>query len=502
MDQSRADAAGSADRGPAVAAYPAAGERCAQHRRRVQRRRPRRSRGARRHHQRRLHGRDGLARGRRADRRGAPRPARHRPGPARRRCRTGPVVQDQRRGARVPGRARGVAAFPGQHGRPSLRAAGDRRVRRGASPGGRGRGPVLPLAAVGADAALRAGDDAYGIATGDRATSCARSTCGTRSTRGGCTASTVWRRDWAITPFVARDAREAVRLMRAQLLRGRWRPATGATGSPAACPRASSSAWRSRRGGRCGGQGAMSGVADVRAVRRTRRHPRPWQFDYLHLRRLLDDLRPALAQLAEPGDVVLDVFCGSRPYDDLVRARRAASSGSTSTTATAWPTSSRRSSCRAPTADYDGIGVHRGVPLRHRSGARRPRAPACRQARRRGWSCPSRSVWEYDRHDRRASVHVGLASPTVRRWDDVTVVENGGRAVTWTLVTGTLLRACEEELGGRLPRAVVRAAFALGVPRPQLASARLLDAVEQAPPASAPCARAQHHAHRRRPADG
>ncbi|WP_259313724.1 glycosyltransferase family 2 protein [Capillimicrobium parvum] len=29
----------------------------------------------------------------------------------------------------------------------------------------------------------------------------------------------LWRRDWAIAPFVARDAREAVRLMRAQLLR-------------------------------------------------------------------------------------------------------------------------------------------------------------------------------------------------------------------------------------------------------------------------------------------
>jgi hypothetical protein len=29
----------------------------------------------------------------------------------------------------------------------------------------------------------------------------------------------LWQRDWAIAPFVARDAREAVRLMRAQLLR-------------------------------------------------------------------------------------------------------------------------------------------------------------------------------------------------------------------------------------------------------------------------------------------
>ena len=63
----------------------------------------------------------------------------------------------------------------------------------------------------------------------------------------------------------------------------------------------------------------MSAVKDrADAARRTRRHPRPWQFDYLHLRRLLDDLRPAMARLAEPGGVVLDVFCGSRPYDDLV----------------------------------------------------------------------------------------------------------------------------------------------------------------------------------------
>ena len=62
----------------------------------------------------------------------------------------------------------------------------------------------------------------------------------------------------------------------------------------------------------------MSSRADLRVARRTRRHPRPWQFDYLHLRRLLNDLRPALAHVSEQGGVVLDVFCGSRPYDDLV----------------------------------------------------------------------------------------------------------------------------------------------------------------------------------------
>ena len=54
------------------------------------------------------------------------------------------------------------------------------------------------------------------------------------------------------------------------------------------------------------------------SARSTRRHPRPWQFDYLHLRRLLDDLRPVLGQLAAPGGVVLDVFCGSRLGTDFL----------------------------------------------------------------------------------------------------------------------------------------------------------------------------------------
>ena len=60
----------------------------------------------------------------------------------------------------------------------------------------------------------------------------------------------LWRRDWAITPFVARDAREAVRAdahPAAPGPAGGGQP-TGAAGSPAACPRASSSAWRNRRG--------------------------------------------------------------------------------------------------------------------------------------------------------------------------------------------------------------------------------------------------------------
>lgn len=57
--------------------------------------------------------------------------------------------------------------------------------------------------------------------------------------------------------------------------------------------------------------------ATLRAVRRSRRHPRITDVDYLHLRLLVDGLRAALARVTGPVDEMLDVWCGSRPYDDL-----------------------------------------------------------------------------------------------------------------------------------------------------------------------------------------
>ena len=53
----------------------------------------------------------------------------------------------------------------------------------------------------------------------------------------------------------------------------------------------------------------------VGAIRRTRLHPRRSDYLYLHLRRLRDDLRAALAELDAVD--VLDVYCGSRPYEPL-----------------------------------------------------------------------------------------------------------------------------------------------------------------------------------------
>lgn len=55
--------------------------------------------------------------------------------------------------------------------------------------------------------------------------------------------------------------------------------------------------------------------AHVEGIRRSRLHPRRTDDLYLHLRRLRDDLRGAIAEL-DARDV-LDVYCGARPYEPL-----------------------------------------------------------------------------------------------------------------------------------------------------------------------------------------
>jgi SAM-dependent methyltransferase len=243
----------------------------------------------------------------------------------------------------------------------------------------------------------------------------------------------------------------------------------------------------------------VSGVADLRAARRTRRHPRPWQFDYLHLRRLLDDLAPALARLAEPGDVVLDVYCGSRPYDDLVAPGvRVVGLDIDDRYDVADIVTTEFLPCAD--ASYDGVvcieAFHYVTDPEH--GVRELRR-VVKPGGRVVVAVPT--VWEYDRD----IVEHRYTSGSLRRlfadWEDVTVVENGGRAVAWTLVTGTLLHASEEALGRRLPRVVARAAFAPAYVGLNLLGS-LLDAVEQVRPHPRHVLACNIMLTARRPADG
>src|SRR6266545_2463576 len=68
------------------------------------------------------------------------------------------------------------------------------------------------------------------------------------------------------------------------------------------------------------GARSPASARELRRFRRSRRHPRITQFDYLHHRRLVEDLAAVLSAIDEPVRDVLDVYCGSRPYDDLLPA--------------------------------------------------------------------------------------------------------------------------------------------------------------------------------------
>src|SRR3954468_13286083 len=59
---------------------------------------------------------------------------------------------------------------------------------------------------------------------------------------------------------------------------------------------------------------------EVRRLQRTRRHPRLTQPDYLHARYLVDALERTLPNVPPPVRDVLDVYCGTRPYQDLLPA--------------------------------------------------------------------------------------------------------------------------------------------------------------------------------------
>jgi SAM-dependent methyltransferase len=245
--------------------------------------------------------------------------------------------------------------------------------------------------------------------------------------------------------------------------------------------------------------GVDRGGVDLRAARRTRRQPRPWQFDYLHLRRLLDDLRPALEGLVDPGGVVLDVFCGSRPYDDLFASGVRIVGldiddryGVADIVTTEF----------LPCADgrYDGVACIEAFhyvtdPAHGVRELRRVVKPGGRVV----ITVPL--VWEYDRHIVEHRYTPGSLRHLFAGWDDVVVAENGGRAVAWTLLTGTLLRAGEEALGRRFPRPAVQAAFGLAYVGLNGVGA-LLDSIEQGRPHPRHALAPNIMLTARRPADG
>jgi SAM-dependent methyltransferase len=195
-------------------------------------------------------------------------------------------------------------------------------------------------------------------------------------------------------------------------------------------------------------------------MRRTRRHPRPTQFDYLHVRRLVDDLSAALARVADGAEDILDLFCGTRPYDDLL------------------PSSARITSLDIPGNPYGVADVVSGdfLPFADQSFdlvmciegfhyVINPEAGVAEIARvlrdggRALISVPL--VWEYDR----TVLEHRYTGPSLERlfagWEEVMLVENGGRAVSWATLTGLIVSMAESHVPERARlRRALHAGFA------------------------------------------
>ena len=181
-------------------------------------------------------------------------------------------------------------------------------------------------------------------------------------------------------------------------------------------------------------------ATELERIRQSRRHPRPTQFDYLHIRRLVDDLRAGLGAIDGPLTDVLDIYCGSRPYDDLmpVAGHRVALDVEENPYGVADVVSNEFLPFEGESFDlvtcieafhYVGDPEHGVREIRR---VLRPGGTAL-------ISVPF--VWEYDRTILEHRFTEPELTHLFRDWDDVRVVENGGRAVAWATLTGTILES-------------------------------------------------------------
>jgi SAM-dependent methyltransferase len=204
----------------------------------------------------------------------------------------------------------------------------------------------------------------------------------------------------------------------------------------------------------------------VRAMRRTRRRPRPTQFDYLHVQRLLDDLTSVLRRVGTDTLDVLDLYCGTRPYDDLL------------------PPTARIVGLDIPGNPYGVADVVSDELLpfpdesfdlvmcieafHYIAEPEKGVAAIARVLRPGGYAVIAVPfAWEYDR----TLLEHRFTGPELERlfrgWEDVSVVENGGRAVSWATLTGSMGHMLEwhvpEQLALRRLLQPVFAAFYLMV---------------------------------------
>ena len=190
-------------------------------------------------------------------------------------------------------------------------------------------------------------------------------------------------------------------------------------------------------------------ASEVRKINAHRLAPRPTQFDYLHLRELLAGVLGELADLPSPTHDVLDVYCGTRPYEALLPAGveyvgldvvdYAGVADVVSDEFLSFPDESFDLVVCFEAFDYVPD------PIRGLSDLRRVLRPGGKLL------MTVSLVWEY----RRDVLQHRYSGPSLAAlfddgWDHVEVRENGGMAVAWAFLTGRIAKRVHDNL----PRAL------------------------------------------------
>jgi SAM-dependent methyltransferase len=177
------------------------------------------------------------------------------------------------------------------------------------------------------------------------------------------------------------------------------------------------------------------------------------------MRRLVDDLTAALARVGADTQEVLDVYCGARPYDDLLPP--AAAVTGLDVPGNPYGVADVVTDEFLPFEDESFDLVMCIAAFHYVTDPERGVAEIGRVLRPGGHALVAVPlVWEYDRTILEHRYTGPELASLFDRWEDVTVIENGGRAVSWATLTGSLAGMIQWNLPDRpLLRIGVRPVF-------------------------------------------